>query len=198
MIRALLSLMVVVATFSACAAVKVPFKSCGSGHFTVQTIDARSWPPIIGEDFTLNVTGILDEDVTDGSYKVGVKVDGIPLPVDIGGSLASVEPLPWKMGNFAFSFTESIPSAAPPGIYSVQVSAVDQTNSALWCVALSFTESMEFVDNTGKVTPLPRPMSSRMSMKLPSQTSMSAKVTRQVRRHHKVTNLIDALRAPEQ
>lgn len=118
-------------------AVTVPYKSCGSGHLTIATIDAQNWPPLKGSNDALNVTGKLDEDVTQGKYKISIKVDGIPLPSETG-SIDTFKPLPWSQGEFSFVYTPAIPSIAPSGSYSIQLEAHDQSGSQILCIGLQF------------------------------------------------------------
>lgn len=138
--RALLFLALVLAISPPTLAVDVPYKTCGNGHLTPSTVESNVWPPVKGQDLVLNATGTLDEDVTDGKYTINVKVDGFPLPA-ITGSISQFKPLPWQKGPFNFTYTQSVPSEAPSGSYSLQLVAKDQLSSSITCVALSFTLS---------------------------------------------------------
>lgn len=176
-------------------AIPVPYKSCGNGHYSISSVETDSWPPVIGQVFNLNVSGILDEDVTNGSYKVSVKIDGFPLPIPIGGSLDSVHPVPWKAGDFNFTFSQTIPSEAPSGSYDVTVQAVDQTNSMLFCVAMAFKESS--VAAVHAVLPAPMPIGTPLPHNMPVQTSLKPEV---IRRHpsrrfgRRSNNVVEALK----
>jgi hypothetical protein len=96
------------------------------------------WPPAIGQDLSLNITGLLDKTETDGTWTVDAKVDGIPIPT-IGGDISTFKSTPWNKGAFELTYTVTIPEVAPSGSYSARVSAKDQDSEEIFCATLSFS-----------------------------------------------------------
>ena len=134
-----LLVMVWLAFASASFDVDVPgWKSCAASDFdaNVTSIVANEWPPKRGEQLVLNGTGTNSKNITSGTYTITIHVDGLPLP-SISGDIDDFHPLPWAVGNLTFSFTETIPSAAPKGDYTIQIAAVDQDKHGIFCIAVS-------------------------------------------------------------
>ena len=144
-----LSVVLLLALLVACAsAVNVPYKWCGSSSddATIQSIVSNEFPPSAGDTLTLNVTGNLSKQVTDGTYLIKIVVDGIiPLPSE-NASISTFRELPWPTGELNFSYSREIPSAAPAGSYVVTISAVDQDYVQIFCISVAFKLS---IDKTG-------------------------------------------------
>lgn len=168
----LLVLALLLALAATALSVDVPYKSCGSGHLTIDTVQADVWPPVKGQDLLLNVTGSLDEDITSGKYSIAIKVDGFPLPV-ITGSISDFKPLPWTKGPFNFTYGPNIPSAAPSGSYTLQLTAVDQSSSSILCIDMSFKLKMTDGDSDS--------VSMGASLKVSERVSEVMNVRRHVR-----------------
>jgi len=119
--------------------VSVPYKWCGKAgdDATITSIVSNEFPPVKGDTLSLNVTGNLTKEVTDGTYVIAVSVGGFPLP-DINGPISKFRSLPWSTGELNFTFSQLIPSAAPSGSYSVKISAVDQNNTQIFCITVAF------------------------------------------------------------
>jgi len=131
---------------------EVVYKSCASSnaHLSIANITANVFPPQKGVDFNVTVNGTLDEDVTDGTWTASVSYEGFPLGHD-SGKISEFKPLPWAKGVFDFTYSFDIPSATPGGSYKVELSAVDQSKSQLFCIDISFSitslqESNEIVN----------------------------------------------------
>jgi len=125
------------------ADVPIPYDLCSSptAHLKINSVTDNEWPPVKGDTLNITVSGVVDEDVTSGEYTIAIKLDGFPLP-DINGDIADFHPLPWMTGPLTFSFPEPIPSSAPGGTYNIQISAVDQNKSQLFCVSINFKLSL--------------------------------------------------------
>ena len=113
---------------------------CGgkSDHLNVTLVTANMWPPAIGQDLSLNITGVLDKTETDGQWTVSAKVDGIPVP-SVGGDISTFQSTPWNKGAFSLSYSVTIPSILPSGDYSARVVASDQDKEEIFCATLSFS-----------------------------------------------------------
>jgi len=135
------SFVLVLALLVVCAsAVSVPYKWCGSSSddATIQSITSNEFPPKAGDTLTLNVTGNLSKEVTDGTYLIKIVIDGIiPLPSE-NGSISVFRPLPWPEGALNFSYSRPIPAAAPTGSYVVTISAIDQDYVQIFCISVAF------------------------------------------------------------
>jgi len=119
----------------------VPFASCSQkgAHVQVFNVNSDNWPPSAGENLNISVNAtVLDETVTSGIYTIAITLDGFPLP-DITGDIDTFHPLPWNKGPLIFNFEQDVPGSAPPGVYKITISAVDQNNQQLFCLAIQFT-----------------------------------------------------------
>jgi len=140
---ALLCLVFLMVNANRVASVDVSYKLCGSkNHMNISSIESNAWPPIKGQNLNLNVTGSLDEDVSDGKYTISIKIDGFPIPA-LKGDISDFKALPWDQGAFDFTYTQEIPSSAPSGSYSLTIQANDQNDSSILCVDLAFTLSSD-------------------------------------------------------
>jgi hypothetical protein len=106
------------------------------------------WPPAKGQPINVTVNGSLDEQITAGQYSASAKYEGFPLPGE-SGSLSDLAPLPWAQGVFGFVYSFPIPSSAPSGKYTAQLSAVDQNKSTLFCINLAFSLKLEGEQENG-------------------------------------------------
>jgi len=134
----LLSLLLLVGIVGV-VSVPVPYALCSaaSAHVKIDSLSANEWGPVKGDTLNVTAVGVVDETVLSGEYTINIKIDGFPLP-SINGDIAEFNPLPWPKGPLQFSILEDIPSDAPSGSYTLQVSAVDQNNDQLFCVDLAF------------------------------------------------------------
>jgi len=119
--------------------VAVPYKWCGKAgdDATITSITSNEFPPVKGDVLSLNVTGNLSKEVTDGKYTIAASVGGFPLP-DIDGPISLFRSLPWSTGELNFTYSQLIPAAAPSGSYSVKISAVDQNKTQIFCISIAF------------------------------------------------------------
>lgn len=124
----------------------VPFQNCGNSgdQAQVQQLLANPYPIVPGSPASLRVIGKLGETVTAGQYAVKVILFGVPI-YNTGGNLCTLDPnfpCPFPVGNLNLTDTLSIPSIAPAGTYTVQVSATDQSSKELFCISLNATISV--------------------------------------------------------
>lgn len=126
--------------------VVVPYTSCGSAgdHFNISTVTGNVWPPVAGDPLVLNITGDVDEKVTDGTYTLQVAYYGITI-INENGDLSKFLTLPAGPGETLISYTEDLPSSAPDGPYVVTVSANDQNKAELLCIVVKFSIGAEEV-----------------------------------------------------
>ena len=139
--RAVFSVVLLLAVLAVCvSAVSVPYKSCGSStdDATLTSIVSNEFPPVKGDNLSLNVTGNLTKNVTAGQYTIAITVGGFPLP-DLTGDISSFRALPWPVGELNFTYSQDIPSAAPSGSYVVKISAVDQDSDQIFCISIAFS-----------------------------------------------------------
>jgi len=142
MIRLSLCLLLLLVVLSSLvSAVPVPYGLCSSAgaHIRIQTVEANTWPPVSGETLYVNVTGTLNKNVSDGEYTINVALDGIPIP-PITGDIDEFKPTPWYSGPLVLQFSQDIPSGILKGTTcTMEISAVDQDNTQLFCIKLAFT-----------------------------------------------------------
>ena len=115
------------------------YKSCAASDadVAITNLTANEWPPTKGQELVLNVTGNNSKAVKSGEYSIAIKVGAIPLP-GITGNIDAFHPLPWPVGALGFSYTQSIPQAAPNGNYNLRISAEDQDKHEIFCLTLAF------------------------------------------------------------
>ena len=115
------------------------YKSCATSDsdLNILNITANEWPPEKDTDLLLNVTGNNSKLVKSGTYSIAIKVDGLPLP-DIDGNIDVFHPLPWPVGDLAFTYSQNIPASAPSGSYALKMSAEDQDKHEVFCITLTF------------------------------------------------------------
>ena len=128
--------------------VPVPYKWCGAStdDATIDSITSNEFPPVKGDNLVLNVTGNLTKVVTSGTYTIAISVSGFPLP-SITGDIDAFSPLPWALGELNFTYSQEIPSEAPPGSYQVKISAVDQDSKQIFCISIAFSLSADKTQN---------------------------------------------------
>lgn len=134
---------IAVAAFAALLAVatatNVPFTSCGSGEITVSSIDIAGK---IAPGNTINITaGASAKDaVTGGSFKMVVQYLGITLITKTGDICNSGYfhiKCPIAAGPITAGGSLDIPSEAPSGAYTVQITATATGGASLFCVKLN-------------------------------------------------------------
>jgi len=154
----LVSLWLLPLVVSLVSAVDVPHKSCAGPHddLNLTSIESAVWPPSKGSEVKLNISGVNAKAITEGTYTITIRVNGVPLP-NIEGNIDVFKPLPWPVGSLQFNYSQSIPSIAPSGQYALHISAVDQDKVEIFCVTLSFTlslrEAVEAEWKQGRVRP---------------------------------------------
>jgi len=141
MIRFSLCVLLLVLLSSLVYAIPVPYGLCsGAGaHIRIISVQSGVWPPVSGQTLYLNMTGTLNKNISDGEYTINVAVDGIPIAA-ITGDIDKFRPLPWATGPLNMSFSQDIPGGIPKGTTcTIELSAVDQDKTQLFCIKLSFT-----------------------------------------------------------
>lgn len=136
------AIVLALALVASATAASVPFKTCGSGVITVNTVDVTgTLSP--GSTVTVNATGTTSAAITSGTAKLVVKFFGITLYSETSelcsGKYFHVN-CPVAVGDFTGSGVINVPSAAPKGSYTVQISATDGSTD-LFCVSLSVSIS---------------------------------------------------------
>jgi len=144
------------------ALVPFPYTFCSSPgpHVKILTIEGNVWPPVSGQTLSVEMTGILNKNISSGDYSVDVSLDGIHVTT-LTGDINEFKPLPWIQGNMTMNFNQDIPGGILPGTTcSLRVSAVDQDNTQLFCITLSFTfkaaDISQGIKQVGRALPLPR------------------------------------------
>jgi len=121
----------------------LPFTNCGNAgdKAQVQNLYANPYPVVKGSAVSLDVIGKLSETVTAGQYAIKVSIFGVNI-FNSNGNLCTLDPnhpCPIAAGNLNVTDSLTIPSIAPDGTYTVQVSATDQSSNELFCISLSVT-----------------------------------------------------------
>lgn len=118
-----------------------PFSLCSGAptDFKVDTLYVTPDPPKKGQNVTLQLLGSVDEQLTIGSnFIVDVLYSGVEI-YSMTVDLREATPLPVGPGEISLAYDVMIPSAAPSGRYTIDLSFFDQTNTELTCIAISFS-----------------------------------------------------------
>jgi len=141
MVRFSLCVLLLVLLSCLVSAVPVPYGLCSSAgaHIRIISVQSDVWPPVSGQTLHVNMTGTVNKNITSGEYTINVALDGIPVP-PITGDIDNFKPLPWMAGPLNMIFPQDIPSGIPKGTTcTIEISAVDQDKTQLFCIKLSFT-----------------------------------------------------------
>jgi len=162
---AFLVLVISVLAFVVNAQIQVPYSFCGTANdlFNISNVTSNEWPPSRDSDLVVLFDGWVLENVTDGSYEIVVKWEGIELYDEKGDitSLLKNQTLPIANGTYCYlTKAVDIPSEAPAGSYSVQVSAWDVNGKEFTCflVKFSFSELIQPAPTPGGTPGLMRPI----------------------------------------
>jgi len=104
-----------------------------ANHFAVSNVALNVNRPAI----SIEVDGKLDSQVTGGNLLIDVKLAGVHLYSETD-PLDGFPSLPIGPGDAVYKHTVNIPSIAPPGSYTVDLTFKDQSGNALTCVEVLF------------------------------------------------------------
>ncbi|KAJ3402575.1 Phosphatidylglycerol/phosphatidylinositol transfer protein [Chytridiales sp. JEL 0842] len=120
-------------------------EDCGSPSDVFQPTDISISPdpPKRGAPLTVHVSGVLSEDVTDGSVAdVKVKLGVIKLleqRMELCKEIKQIgRECPVEKGDVEIVHTVDIPREVPPGRYSVDVNAYTASQESLACLRIKF------------------------------------------------------------
>lgn len=123
----------------------IDFKSCATGatKASVSSVSVSPYPLKKGNTLLVNALGNLTETLTSGTYTLSVELFGISILTKTGDicTLSKTFQCPHNAGAIALQISEDIPSESPSGTFNVKLSAKDQNQNALFCVALAVTVS---------------------------------------------------------
>jgi len=116
------------------------YTNCGSSgdDFQVSSVVITPSPPVKGHSLTVNSTGSVTKEITNGTVTLKLTFDGFTVSTT-NVPFCQEATCPVLVGSHSFSVTESIPSNSPSGSYAAKVSAVDQNNKEIFCVSIAFT-----------------------------------------------------------
>lgn len=119
-----------------------PFQVCSGAptDLSVTDIYVTPNPPVKGSNIGLQLLGTVDEQLTEGSNFVinvlylGTQIFTETVPLENAGATFPVGP-----GSLQLNYSVLIPSIAPSGAYTIQLTFNDQTGTEITCIALSFS-----------------------------------------------------------
>lgn len=118
-----------------------PFQTCPGAptDLNIQTLDICPDPPVKGSSINLGLSGVVDEQLTNGSnFEVDVLLDNVPIFTETV-DLSEATTLPVGPGSIALNYSVAIPQFAPSGSYRVQLTFSDQSNTEIGCVDITFS-----------------------------------------------------------
>jgi hypothetical protein len=113
------------------------------GHILVQENDLSLDS---ARNLRMNLTGKVDEEVTDGSISIDVQYFSAPIYHEDQLLKDNIQ-LPFGPGKFILSKNIAIPAAAPSGPYTVNLKVFDQNKVELSCIQISFMLQPGLADN---------------------------------------------------
>jgi len=125
----------------------IPYKNCGTSndHIKISKLNVIPFPPQIGANVTVIVSGTSDETINGGTVLITLSFDGINLvnsTVDLCSILSGVNvKCPIPSGPNAFTIVQLLPSGIPTGDYTAIIQADDLNNQELLCIQINFTLS---------------------------------------------------------
>lgn len=122
------------------ANVPVQYTNCGAAgdEETVSAVTANVWPPVLGQNFTFQVSGTLKEEITSGIYNTVVNFDFAPA-VNSNSSLTDFGvKFPVEAGELDLTMTMNLGGNTPSGAYEVILKPYDQNGNELFCIDMSF------------------------------------------------------------
>lgn len=136
----LLSLLALLPLVSAWA--DIPYHNCGSpaDHVKIASARATEWPPRANADTTLQLLGVLNEDLNGGTYNVKVSFFGFPI-VDERGDMRDLPDVQWpvKAGEWNITSTFTLPAIIAAGTQvTLKLSAEDERGEGLTCIETEF------------------------------------------------------------
>jgi hypothetical protein len=120
--------------------ISYPFVECAGStdDLVIDSLNLIPNPPKKGSKVQIGVEGKVDEQLTQGSF---LEIDVFFLGVKIYDETVGFDqllPLPVGPGPLAVNYSVSIPGEAPPGLYLVQLTFYDQSNTQIQCITLQF------------------------------------------------------------
>lgn len=134
-----LALAAVVPSAGPAMAAPAPFTNCADSgaHFRVDSVDITPQPLVPGKKVSISVRGLLDEQLTGGSYTADVRYMGVSV-LDWTGPISDLITLPAPAGPATMAASMKVPREAPEGSYELRFAAVDQNSAALTCLVVPF------------------------------------------------------------
>mmetsp|Transcript_20417 Transcript_20417/g.48317 ORF Transcript_20417/g.48317 Transcript_20417/m.48317 type:complete len:164 (+) Transcript_20417:103-594(+) len=137
----------------------VKYTNCASGQtdMLLKTVEANPWPPVKGKAVNFDIGGILEVEVTKGTYSAelitsyqGIKI--FDSKVDLCSFVAPNTGFscPQSPGNVQIQKAITLPAGVPSGQYDVTLKAYETSTPAneVFCVAVSLdiggSEEKEF------------------------------------------------------
>lgn len=137
----LAALLAVAAVAAASVSAASPWQSCGTSadHLSISSLTISPATLAEGQQFTVALSGSLNEQLTGGSVSLSVKFLGIQVysaTVDVC-QLASQAGLscPLPSGPVSISKSAIMPSAAPRGTYTGEIKVTDQNGEEVSCIS---------------------------------------------------------------
>jgi len=111
----------------------------------IVSVDASPFPLKSGVPTTIAASANLKEDFTAGTYNLVVKLDGFQILSKSGDACAVMKGLcPTKAGKITFNHEVTIPSIAPSGDYSIEVTLATPDNAKAACYSVDLKLNSQY------------------------------------------------------
>jgi len=117
-----------------------PFSVCSGAptDLNIQTVYVTPNPPVKGNNIAIQAQGTVDEQLTGGNFVINVLYMGVQIFSETL-DLSKAVTLPVGPGPITLNYQVLIPSIAPSGGYTVQLTFNDQSGTEITCVQVAFT-----------------------------------------------------------
>lgn len=120
-----------------CGTPAFSFTNCGSTSLLPTSVTLTPEVPVRNQNLAVSVTGSTYKDFISGTVDAKISLGSIPiLDKKLDACTLASSPCPIKAGqSFSLDYTTLIPSYAPVGKYTIQLTVEDQTSSQVGCVS---------------------------------------------------------------
>ncbi|XP_035835972.1 putative phosphatidylglycerol/phosphatidylinositol transfer protein DDB_G0278295 isoform X2 [Helianthus annuus] len=117
------------------------FKYCNKRKeyaVTVSGVEIIPDPIIKGKETSFVISAFTDKPLSEGEVVIGVAYFGWSVYSETGDLCANIS-CPIPAGDFTISYTQLLPTIAPPGSYTLTLKVKDGNKSELTCIKFDFS-----------------------------------------------------------